>query len=158
MKILITFCISFMMLSCSAIRKKEKPAEDNTYLEATLPPNTFQVIQGQSEIAFYRIEQQLIKGTKEEYSNKSVLVRILQPKETSKLIAWINTDASYLWNVASKKKSPFTPSKEFRLKDNNGQVNILVDENNALVSFINLEGQNIIPITEKLKSYFEKFQ
>ena len=147
-----------MMLSCSSIRKKEKPAGNNTYIEATLPPNTFQVILEPSEIAFYHIEQKRIKGTKDEYSNKSQFVRMLTPKETSKFISWINTDASYLWNNPSEKTSSFTPSKEFRLKSNNGQVNMLVDENNALVSFINLDGQNIIPITEKLKSYFEKFQ
>lgn len=158
MKTLITFCISFMMLNCSSTRKNKITTEDHTYIEATLPPNTYKTVQEPLDIDFYIMQQKLIEGTTNEYSNKAVFIRKLSQKEVSKFTSIINIDTSYDWNSYSEKATSLTPNKQFRIKANNGQVNILLDENQELISFINLDGQNIIPITNKLKRFLEKFQ
>lgn len=158
MKTLITFCISFIMLNCSSIRKNKITTEDHTHIEAILPPNTYKTVQEPLDIDFYIMQQKLIEGTTNEYTNKAVFIRKLSEKEVSKFAAIINIDTSYDWNSYSEKATSFTPNKQFRIKANNGQVNILLDENQELISFINLDGQNIIPITNKLKRFLEKFQ
>lgn len=157
MKILITFCFSILLLSCSSIRKKDKTVEDNTFIASILPVNTYQIFNQILEIDFYKLEEKRIKGTKDEYTNKAVFIRNLNAKEIDLFISMISIDASYMWNSYSEKEYNFSPTKEFRLKGSNGKVNILVDQNKELISFINLDGQNIIPISTKLKTYLEKF-
>jgi len=158
MKFLITFCFSMMMLSCSSIRKTEKPSDDNTFIASILPENTFKALMSPLDIGVYKLEEKRIEGTKDEYTNKAVFIRKLSQKEMNTFISMLGMDASYTWDQYSEKTYAFTPTKEFRLKSNTTQVNIFLDHNKALISFINLDGQNIIPITTKLKTFLEKFQ
>ncbi|MDO6596697.1 hypothetical protein Q4512_07205 [Oceanihabitans sp. 2_MG-2023] len=49
-------------------------------------------------------------------------------------------------------------TKEFPLKHNTTRANIFVDPNKALISFINLDSQNMISIATKLETSLEKIQ
>lgn len=151
-------CFSLVNCKCSNITTSSSSQQESVnQLEALLPENTFKTLQNTNTIAFYKIEQKLIKNTENEYTNKSVFIRNLNEKEVPVFLINITNNHAYNWQLYTEEVNNFSPSKQFILKHNNEQINLLIDSTNNLLSVINLEGQNIFPMNKKLISYFKNF-
>lgn len=158
MKHLGLFLSCMMLLNCGCIRNKTTNATKNiTSLEALLPENTIKIIKATTKISFFKVEQHLIAGTENEYSNKSIFQRDLTEQEVTQFLKLVYQDNSYNWQNYTETVPNFLPTKQFVLKNGNEQVNVLLDLKKQMLSVINLDGQHIIPITNKLQNFLIKF-
>lgn|GEM_PF-5595876 len=120
----------------------------NTKIEGFLMEPTFNLVSSSSEIAVYSIENSLIEGTTDEYSNKLVFQKKLEEETASNFVNVVLSDASYDWSLYKDQQSSFSPTKQIIVKSTSGQLNLMYDPKTHLLGFINLEGQQILPVTQ----------
>lgn len=109
---------------------------------------TFNLVSSSSEITVYTIENSLIEGTTNEYSNKLVFQKKLEKETASNFVNVVLSDASYDWSLYKDQQSSFSPTKQIIVKNTSGQLNLMYDPTTRLLGFINLEGQQILPVTQ----------
>lgn len=119
----------------------------NTKIEGFLMEPTFNFVSSSSEIAVYSIENSLIEGTTDQYSNKLVFQKKLEEETASNFVNVVLSDASYDWSLYKEHQSSFSPTKQIIVKNTSGQLNLMYDPTAQLLGFINLEGQQILPVT-----------
>ncbi len=116
-------------------------------MEGFLMEPTFDLVSTSSEINVYSIENSLIEGTTDEYSNKLVFQKKLEKGGINNFVKDVLNDASYNWSLYKDQQSSFSPSKQIIIKNISGQLNLMYDPTARLLGFINLEGQQILPVT-----------
>ena len=124
-------------------------------VEAFLPPTTFESLNNIQKVSVFRIERSLISGTTDEYSNKSVFDRDLSQSEVDSFLALLKMDTSYKWKEYSE-EIPFKADKSYVFKTSNGQFNVLTNLERKLISFISLDGKQLIPINADFSDFLEK--
>ncbi|MDP2686139.1 MAG: hypothetical protein Q8O62_02895 [Aequorivita sp.] len=118
-------------------------------IEGFLMEPTFTLVSSSSEISVYLIENSLIEGSTDEYSNKLVFQKKLEKEIASKFVKDVLSDTSYEWSLYKDQQPSFSPIKQIILKNSSGQLNLMYDPKDHLLGFINLEGQQIVPVTKK---------
>ncbi|TDT46492.1 hypothetical protein CLV90_0543 [Maribacter spongiicola] len=154
--------ISFLfIISCNCQKKLKKGAGqveakiESDYISSVLEDKNFNTLLNTNMIIAYDIKQQLIEGTKDEYSNKLFLSDTLSQSKRNKLLIRLKSDASYDWNSLPKDKN-FEPKKQYLLKSDTGRLTLLIDSNFERIGFINLEGQKIVHLTREMSEFMKK--
>ena len=149
-----------LLLVCSC--KCTDPATDKARaltapekLEGVLPASAYNAMAYADSGKLFKVEKSLIEGTTDEYSNKSIFTKELSDKELKALIAQLNSDLAYDWPQFDKGQD-FTAHYQLALKSANGSVNLLIDMQKGLVSYINLDGQQLLPVTKDTQEQLKK--
>ncbi len=112
------------------------------------------VIDALTSVDVFNIVPQLVNGTKDRYSNKTKYIKKLDEKEIIHLFNLVLDDANYDWDF--KDNLPFSPTAQILLKGGNHQFMFLYSESTGQMSVIDIEGQQVFKINEKLIDYFNK--
>ncbi len=122
-------------------------SSNNSQIEGFLMEPTFNLVSSSSEVNVYSIENSLIEGTADEYSNKLVFQKKLEKETANNFVGDILNDSSYSWSLYKDQQPSFSPTKQIIVKSTSGQLNLMYDPAAQLLGFINLEGQQILPVT-----------
>lgn len=159
---LIVICIIVVSCGCKKNNSQtgtiEKTATSKVFLQTLLPESTYTTVKNATSVKVFTIEQKLIEGTTDEYSNKSTFIRDLESNEISKFISTVLEDDSYKWELYKENPDVFEPSKQFVVKSDTDQANVLFDEGRSLISVIDLDGQHILPISQEVKDFLIKLK
>lgn len=143
----------YIVMGCTCqkdiVAAESKPLTSSvSKIEGFLMEPTFNLVSSSSEIAVYSIENSLIEGTTDEYSNKLVFQKKLEEETASNFVNVVLSDASYNWSLYKDQQSSFSPTKQIIVKNTSGQLHLMYDPTTQLLGFINLEGQQILPVTQ----------
>jgi hypothetical protein len=130
-------------------------AGSSKMVEAFLPAATFESLGNIEKVSLFRIERSLISGTTDEYSNKSIFARDLSPSEVDSFIALLKLDTSYKW-IEDPEEIPFKADKNYVFKTSTGQFSVLTNSGRKLISFISLDGRQLIPIQPNFSLFLDK--
>ena len=152
--------ICLIFIGCTSpkevIRAQSTPMS-SVYVESFVAEKIFTTLDQTKRISYYTIQPKLIEGTENEYSNKSVLVRDLDEATMNALLKLVKDDSSYRWKENSVEVD-FSPTKQFVFRSDDERFRMLTNSDYSLVSFINLEGQKIIPTQQKFKDFFNSIK
>lgn len=137
--------------TCVRMQATSQLIEDNPRFVDLLSEKQLTIIEGLESIKVFKIQSYLIEGTENEYSKKSVFVKILSDKEETTFLNMIINDAYYDWEKEESKN--YHPSMQYLLKDTNEQFLMLFSESSQEVGIIDLEGQKTVSVQEKLNKY-----
>ncbi|MDO6597768.1 hypothetical protein Q4512_12655 [Oceanihabitans sp. 2_MG-2023] len=161
LKIVLLSIVLLTTYNCKSNKNKQsafKASTPNTTTLKSLLNNTpISVLEQSSEISLYKIVQKPIEGSEGETSNKLVFQKKLDTKATNLLVQNILNDNSYDWKNYSEKLE-INPTIQFVVKKDNEFLNLIYDPTLKHIGFINLEGQNIIPVSNKLHDMLLQLQ
>jgi hypothetical protein len=153
-KIAILFCISCSVLSCNSQRELPKTeidsvANDNEIknIEGFLMEDTYDLVNYFSTIEVFDIDKKLIDSVANEYSNKLVFRKGLNKEEADAFVINLLEDSSYNWQ-AYREDASYEPTKQLIIKKDHEQLSLLYDPEQKILGFINLEGQQTLPVSE----------
>lgn len=129
----------------------------SVYVEAFVSEKIFTTLTQTNRISYYTIQSKLIEGTENEYSNKTVLVRDLNESTMNALLKLVKDDSSFSWKRDSEDVD-FNATEQFVFRSDDERFSMLTNSDHSLVSFINLEGQKIIPTQQKLKDFLKSIK
>lgn len=148
-------------MSCSCNKKTQQadPSEPvpTIKISGALTQRTWQALTVVKQIRHFRIEKKTIEGTTDQFSNKLNFVGELDTDNRDIFLARLMDDRSYAWTQRDSSVE-FSPDRQYVLKGAEGNVNVLVDLDHGLLSFINLEGQKVLKMTKNLTNYFNDLQ
>ena len=152
--------ICFIILGCSSSKEvvmAQSAPMSSVYVESFVAEKIFATLTQTNRISYYTVQPKLIEGTDNEYSNKSVFVRDLDENTMNALLKLVKDDSSYSWKEAAGDVD-FSPTEQFVFRSDDERFSLLTNSDHSLVSFINLEGQKIIPTQQKLKDFFKSLE
>ncbi|RKR14653.1 hypothetical protein CLV91_0731 [Maribacter vaceletii] len=154
--LLLSFIGIVFMFSCNSQQKKEtikkETLKKSNKIEVFLKEKNFKILNNSNQIIEYIIQNTLIEGTVDEYSNKLFLKDTLEQATVQKLVSYLILDSSYSWDD-NRKEATFTPSRQFLIKGESSRLTLLVNKDATKLGFINLEGQKIVMLSEALTNY-----
>ncbi len=118
-----------------------------------LNSDKYEVLSASPEVHKFHITPTLIEGTTNEFSNK--LSSANQPEKTTikRMLNMLNQDSSYDWEDSFT--NGFIPHTQFVLTKGTQRLIILMNEDYSVLSFINLEGQQLIRTTERFRKFMK---
>ncbi|MFC7357444.1 hypothetical protein ACFQO1_07080 [Jejudonia soesokkakensis] len=154
-KIAILFCISCSVMSCNSQRELPKTEVDSVAninqvknIEGFLMEDTYDMVTYFSTIEVFDIEKKLVDSTAKEYSNQLVFRKGLNKEEGDAFIVHLLDDSSYNWQAYTEDSS-YEPTKQLIIKMDSEQLSLLYDPESKILGFINLEGQQTLPVSER---------
>lgn len=157
-----TVVIGFLVMVTCNCQNKVKTTKGNLeesnnsdYISAILQEKNFNILKEANTIVDYEIRKQLLEGTKDEYSNKLFLKDTLSQTDTKMLLLLLKNDNSYDWSTIPA-ETEFEPAKQLLIKSEAGRLTLMIDKEFTRMSFINLEGQKLINLSEELSSFLKK--
>jgi hypothetical protein len=153
---MVAFCF-LIIISCNCQNKVTNSANqkvERDYIAAMLEDKNFNILLNTKTIIGYEIRQQLIEGTENEYSNKLFLKDTLSKPLVANLIGRLTNDSSYNWNILPENVI-FEPKNQFLLKSETGRLTLLIDKSYKHISFINLEGQRIVNLSDEFAAFLK---
>lgn len=144
-------------MSCKCAKVSSQSTDEllnhNPKITQVLSDKQLVVIDDLLSIDVYKIVKQLVNGTKDRYSNRNEFVKKLDEKEWNYFFSLVLNDANYDWDF--DKNLPFDPSAQVLLKGANHQFMFLFSESTGQMSIIDIEGQQVFKIKDKLIEYFK---
>lgn len=150
--------MAFLVCSCNGTKTTADKAQALTQaelLQGVLPASAYKAMVSAESGKLFKVVPTLIEGTTDEYSNKSIFEKDLTQKQLLTLKTQLNSDLAYDWKQYEQNKE-FEPEFQLVLKSSKGNVNLLVDMEQGLVSYINLDGQQLIPVTKDTQKMLKK--
>lgn len=144
-------------MSCKCAKVNSQSTDEllnkNPKIAQVLSDKQLVVIDNLTTVDVYKIVPQLVNGTKNRYSNKNKFIKSLNEKEINYLFNMILNDLNYNWD--NRDNLPFNPSAQILLKGANYQFMFLYSESTGQMSIIDIEGQQVFKIKDKLIDYFK---
>ena len=152
--------ICLIFIGCTSSKEvvmAQSAPMSSVYVEAFVSEKIFTTLTQTNRISYYTIQSKLIEGTENEYSNKTVLVRDLNESTMNALLKLVKDDSSFSWKRDSEDVD-FNATEQFVFRSDDERFSMLTNSDHSLVSFINLEGQKIIPTQQKLKDFLKSIK
>lgn len=152
--------VLIFMISCNSQKEAKKEMSNleesalSEKISSFLNSKNFEVLESVKVIVEYEIKKNLIKGTKNEYSNKVFLKDTLESKIAEELLLLLKDDTSYNWST-TEKFVKFDPNRQFLFKNGSQKLVLLIDEEEGLLGFINLDGQKVIGLSANFQEFLE---
>lgn len=147
-------CLCSCFLSCNSQRELPKTEIDSVAnnneiknIEGFLMEDTYDLVSYFSTIEIFDIDKKLIDSIADEYSNQLVFRKGLDKEEGDAFIVQLLDDSSYNWQEY-KEDTPYEPTKQLIIKRDSEQLSLLYDPSTKILGFINLEGQQTLPVSE----------
>lgn len=154
------YCCLAFLVSCNGQKTiktdevNEPSSISSEKIKVFLREENFDLLASADVVVIYDIKKALIEGTTDEYSNKVFLKDTLEKKNVEKLVALLKNDSSYDWTF-KESKTDFNATRQFLVKNNTKRIFLLVDEKTMKMGFINLEGQKVVKISNRLSTYLK---
>lgn len=153
-KIVILVCICFSVLSCNSQRELPRTEVDSVAnvsevknIEGFLMEDTYDLVTYFTTIEIFDIDKKLIDSIANEYSNQLVFRKGLNKEEGDAFIVQLLDDDFYNWQ-AYREDAYYEPTKQLIIKKDTEQLSLLYDPETKILGFINLEGQQTLPVSE----------
>ena len=125
---------------------------ESSQIATFLRQKNFEIIENADVVIDFHIEKTLIEGTVDEYSNKIFLKDTLQTKQAVELLQFLKNDVSYNWEAAEEPTN-FEPNRQFLIRSSSGRLVLLLDEEENMLGFINLDGQKVLKLSTEFSRY-----
>lgn len=131
--------------------KKEQEVIPTIALDSILGDTKWNQLKTANAINVYRVDSVLVDEKTMEYGRKVIPLNALSKDNVTSFLSEVTSLQNY--PVVKQPLAGFNPNLQFEMCTENCELSLLLDSKINKVGFINLEGQEVVSISEKLKTF-----